>query len=69
MMTNEGFAFCMGVLIGFLIGCLIAGATHLIPRIYQTISPLLDEIIEVKKKRIRDRYEEEKAMYSKAKGE
>lgn len=68
-MTNEGFCFCLGAFGGLSIGAIIVGAAQVVPRIYETIEPLLNEIIELKKKRLRDRYNDEQAANKTARGE
>lgn len=68
-MTTEGFIFLMGCLAGFILGILIVAASEMVPRLYRTIEPYLNEVIEIKKKRLRDRYDEEKAVSKTARGD
>lgn len=68
-MTNEGLCFILGACGGLSIGAIIIGTLQVVPCIYQTIEPLLSEIIELKKKRLRDRYNDEQAANKTARGE
>lgn len=69
MEKSAMFVLIVLPLTGFVLGILIGGASNLIPRLYQTIEPLLAEIIELKKKRLRDRYNDEQAANKTARGE
>lgn len=68
-MSIEGFTAMLGFIGGFTLGMATVALSEVVPRLYRTIEPLLNEIIELKKKRLRDRYNDEQAANKTARGE
>jgi len=65
-MTAVGALVMFAAFVGFGFGLLLGTGWPVLSRIYETLSPWFDEYVSLKKQRLRDRYEEEKAIYKKA---
>lgn len=65
-MTEHQFFTYFFLFLSFVVGACVSAGCQIAPRIYKTFEPLASHAIDLKRRRMTDRYEEEKAIYKKA---